>query len=74
MPNKAEKQSSQLIRAFVPYKEAKGEEYMSDEMRAHFTNILNIWKQELREEVDRTVNHRNDVAMKLPDPADRASQ
>src|SRR5690554_352382 len=74
MPKKAENQSSQLIRAFVPYKEAKGEEYMSDEMRAHFTNILNIWKQELMEEVDRTMTHMKDEAANFPDPADRASQ
>jgi len=74
MPNTAEKKSSQLIRAFVPYKEAKDEEYMSDKMRAHFINILNIWKQELREEVDRTVNYMKDEAANFPDPADRASQ
>ena len=49
MPSKAKKQSSQLIRTFVPYKESKGEEYMSEKMRAHFTEILNSWKQELME-------------------------
>ena len=74
MPSKAKKESSQLIRAFVPYKESKGEEYMSEAMRAHFTNILNIWKQELMEEVDRTVNYMQDEAANFPDPADRASQ
>ena len=74
MPTKAENQSSQLIRAFVPYEMAKDEEYMSEKMRAHFTNILNIWKKELMEEVDRTVNHMQDEAANFPDPADRASQ
>ena len=74
MPNKADKKSSQLIRTFVPYKEAKDEEYMSEEMRAHFTNIMNLWKQELMEEVDRTVTHMKDEAANFPDPADRASQ
>jgi DnaK suppressor protein len=63
-----------LIRAFVPYKESKGEEYMSDNMRAHFTGILNKWKLELMEEVDRTVHHMQDEAANFPDPADRASQ
>ncbi len=43
-------------------------------MRAHFTEILNSWKQELMEEVDRTVNHMQDEAANFPDPADRASQ
>ena len=66
--------SNQLIRAFVPYKESKGEEYMSDNMRAHFTGILNKWKLELMEEVDRTVHHMQDEAANFPDPADRASQ
>jgi DnaK suppressor protein len=66
--------SNQLIRAFVPYKESKGEEYMSDDMRAHFSNILNKWKLELMEEVDRTVHHMQDEAANFPDPADRASQ
>ena len=66
--------SKQLIRAFEPYKESKGEEYMSEKMRAHFTGILNKWKQELMEEVDRTVHHMQDEAANFPDPADRASQ
>lgn len=74
MPTNAKQQNSQLIRGFVPYQETKGEEYMSDRMRAHFTSILNKWKQELMEEVDRTVHHMQDEAANFPDPADRASQ
>ena len=66
--------SNQLVRAFEPYTETKGEEYMSDKMRAHFSAILNKWKQELMEEVDRTVHHMQDEAANFPDPADRASQ
>lgn len=71
---KAKVTGSQLIRGFEPYKETKGEEYMSDAMRAHFTGILQKWKQELMEEVDRTVHHMQDEAANFPDPADRASQ
>ncbi|MFD2838241.1 RNA polymerase-binding protein DksA [Azotobacter vinelandii] len=63
-----------MVRGFVPYPETPGEEYMSENMRAHFTNILNKWKQELMEEVDRTVHHMQDEAANFPDPADRASQ
>ncbi|HWV11182.1 MULTISPECIES: RNA polymerase-binding protein DksA [unclassified Pseudomonas] len=74
MPTKAKAKSSQLIRGFEPYQESKGEEYMSDEMRAHFTGILNKWKLELMQEVDRTVHHMQDEAANFPDPADRASQ
>lgn len=75
MPTKDKAQStSQLIRGFEPYQEKKGEEYMSDSMRAHFTSILNKWKLELMQEVDRTVHHMQDEAANFPDPADRASQ
>ena len=74
MPTKAKEQQGQLNRGFVPYQPAKGEEYMSDAMRAHFTNILNSWKLELMQEVDRTVTHMQDEAANFPDPADRASQ
>ncbi|MDO9624468.1 RNA polymerase-binding protein DksA [Pseudomonas sp.] len=74
MPTKAKAKSSQLIRGFEPYKETKGEEYMGEPMRAHFTGILNKWKLELMQEVDRTVHHMQDDAANFPDPADRASQ
>ncbi|WP_349572781.1 RNA polymerase-binding protein DksA [Azotobacter salinestris] len=72
MPTKAKQNN--LVRGFEPYPETPGEEYMSDNMRAHFTDILNKWKQELMEEVDRTVHHMQDEAANFPDPADRASQ
>ena len=39
---------------FTPYKAKKGEEYMNPDQEAHFLNILNAWRQELMEEVDRT--------------------
>ena len=72
MSTKAKQQSSQqMTRGFEPYQETKGEEYMSERMRAHFTAILNKWKQELMEEVDRTVHHMQDEAANVPDPADR---
>jgi len=74
MPTKAKQKSSHLIRSFEPYKEVKGEEYMGEPMRAHFTGILNKWKLELMQEVDRTVHHMQDEAANFPDPADRASQ
>ena len=47
---------------------------MGEPMRAHFTGILNKWKLELMQEVDRTVHHMQDDAANFPDPADRASQ
>ncbi|TQV87697.1 RNA polymerase-binding protein DksA [Aliikangiella coralliicola] len=58
----------------APYKEKRGEEYMNDEQIAHFKAILEAWKQQLMEEVDRTVSHMKDEAANFPDPVDRASQ
>lgn len=72
--NENQQNSPELVRGFKPYEEKKGEEYMSEAMRAHFTKILNQWKQELMQEVDRTVDHMKDEAANFPDPADRASQ
>ena len=74
MATSGSKDNSQLVRGFEPYVESKGEEYMGKPMRAHFTKILNKWKQDLMQEVDRTVDHMKDEAANFPDPADRASQ
>lgn len=60
--------------AFTPYKEKKGEEYMNDNQKNHFSGMLQKWKSELMEEVDRTMLHMKDEAANFPDPADRASQ
>lgn len=73
-PKKATGVSYDSARSFVPYKEKKGEEYMNDKQVAHFDSILNAWKHELMEEVDRTVVHMQDDATNFPDPNDRASQ
>lgn len=66
--------SPMQVHDIKPYKAKKGEEYMSDGQRDHFTAILNAWKQELMNEVDRTVGHMKDEAANFPDPADRATQ
>ncbi|MBK7301631.1 MAG: RNA polymerase-binding protein DksA [Moraxellaceae bacterium] len=50
------------------------EAYMNAAQVHHFKNILNAWKQELMEEVDRTVHHMQDESSSLPDPNDRATQ
>ncbi|MCY1406945.1 RNA polymerase-binding transcription factor DksA [compost metagenome] len=66
--------ANQTMYGVEPYKETKGEEYMGDPMRKHFTMLLGAWKQELMTSVDRTVDHMKDEAANFPDPADRASQ
>ncbi|MFG1487842.1 RNA polymerase-binding protein DksA [Oceanospirillum sp. HFRX-1_2] len=62
------------LKSFVPYEMADGEEYMNDEQLEHFRQILLKWKQELMEEVDRTVQHLQEDANNFADPADRATQ
>ena len=57
-----------------PYQIRKGEEYMSKEQLDHFRLILSSWKQDLMQEVDRTVLHMKDEAANFPDPNDRATQ
>lgn len=57
-----------------PYQEQPGEEYMNPKQVAHFRHILESWRDALRKEVDRTVNHMQDEAANFPDPVDRASQ
>src|SRR5262245_17841797 len=57
-----------------PYVVRKDEEYMSKEQLDHFRRILATWKQDLMQEVDRTMLHMKDEAANFPDPNDRATQ
>jgi DnaK suppressor protein len=66
--------STQSEFTFKPYVEKAGEEYMNDAQLQHFSGILNNWKSELMQEVDRTVHHMQDEAANFPDPNDRATQ
>jgi len=56
-----------------PYHERKGERYMGKDQLEHFRAILNSWKRDLMEEVDRTMTHMKDEAANPPDPNDRAT-
>ena len=58
----------------TPYKEKKGEEYMSEAQYVHFRKILEAWRNQLMHEVDRTLSHMQDELNNFPDPVDRASQ
>ncbi|MEN9705491.1 MAG: hypothetical protein RLZZ393_1370 [Pseudomonadota bacterium] len=57
-----------------PYVAKSGEQYMNRGQLDHFRQILSSWKQDLMEEVDRTVSHMKDEAANFPDPNDRATQ
>jgi DnaK suppressor protein len=59
---------------FTPYKPKKGEEYMGPPQADHFRGILSLWKDNLINEIDRTVHHMQDEASNFPDPSDRATQ
>jgi DnaK suppressor protein len=63
-----------LHKTFAPYAPKKGEEYMSKGQLAHFSMILGTLKQELGEDIDRTVHTMQDEATVFADPNDRASQ
>lgn len=60
-------------KGFTPYVMQKGEEYMNEKQKEHFRRILLNWRDELMQEVDRTVHHMQDEAANPPDPADRAT-
>lgn len=66
--------SESLMKDFTPYEAKEGEEYMNEQQLDHFRNILLNWKQNLMEEVDRTVSHLKEEAVNYADPNDRASQ
>lgn len=57
-----------------PYQETSGEEYMNEKQHEHFRKILLKWKNQLLEEMDRTMHHLQDEAANFPDPNDRATQ
>lgn len=58
----------------APYEPKPGEEYMNPDQLEHFRNLLLAWRQELAEEVDRTVGHMRQDAANFADPSDRATQ
>ena len=59
---------------FPPYTPKKGEDYMSTKQLAHFRAILASLKDELSEDIERTVHTMQDEATVFADPNDRASQ
>lgn len=74
VPMPTAKSDSSAFRDFTPYDPSAGEEYMNADQLKHFENILQAWRTNLMEEVDRTVNHLQDEASNFPDPLDRAVQ
>lgn len=73
MPNSETKMKERFTN-FTPYEAKEGEEYMNAAQLDHFRKILYGWKQELMEEVDRTMHHLQEDGANYADPSDRATQ
>lgn len=65
---------TEVIKHFTPYQAQPDEEYMNDKQLDHFRKILNDWKSELSQDIDRTVHTMQDEVTMFADPNDRASQ
>lgn len=63
-----------LIHGIEPYVEKAKEKYMNPKQVEHFKNILLAWKQNLLDEVSKTIHLMQDENINHPDPNDRASQ
>ena len=73
---KTDKPSTQHMVAggIAPYVPKPDEEYMNPDQLEHFRQLLEAWREELAQEVDRTVGHMRQDAANFADPADRATQ
>ena len=58
----------------APYKVKKNEKYMSAAMKRHFIAVLLLWKEHLKEEMQKTFDHLKAKGETYADPIDRASQ
>ena len=56
------------------YKSKKGEKYMSAAMKKHFVAVLLLWKEHLKDEMQKTFDHLRTKGETYADPVDRASQ
>jgi len=63
-----------LNKTFTPYQAKPDEEYMNKKQKDHFRQILNDWKADLSNDIDRTVHTMQDEVTMFADPNDRASQ
>lgn len=66
--------TAEIHKQFTPYTPKPKEEYMNLKQLMHFRKILESWKAELGEDIDRTVHTMQDEATVFADPNDRASQ
>jgi DnaK suppressor protein len=74
VPLKVKGSPQKGLKQFRSYEAKKGEGYMSKSQLNHFRSILNEWKAELSQDIDRTVHTMQDELTSHADPNDRASQ
>ena len=74
LKSKVTSSSQKGLKQFRAYEAKKGENYMSKSQLNHFRTILNEWKTELSQDIDRTVHTMQDELTSYADPNDRASQ
>lgn len=63
-----------LHKQFPAYTPVPGEDYMSENQTAYFRGILTALRDELSEDIERTVHSLQDETTVFADPNDRASQ
>ena len=68
MPAAKKKVVEELIHGVKPHKPKRG-----DIQSAHFREILNAWKKELLDDINKTMSVMQDENINLPDPNDRAT-
>ena len=74
MPARKRKVQEGLVQIIKPYALKKGEKFMNKKQQEHFRTILLAWKQELLDEITRTMTQMRHEPENPPDPNDRASQ
>ena len=66
--------ATEILKNFPAYKPKGKEDYMNARQLAHFRKMLEEMKQELSQDIDRTVHTMQDEATIFADPNDRATQ
>ena len=56
------------------YSLKEGEEYLSLDQKEHLAKILQMWRSQLMQQVNETVEHLQGEAVNAADPVDRASK
>lgn len=74
MPARKRKIQDGLVQIIKPYALKKGEKFMNKKQQEHFRTKLLAWKQELLDEITRTMTQMRHEPENPPDPNDRASQ